>query len=185
MNPAVIRLDCFGQSGPHQRIAEPNQKNQQDAYQRGLADGAETARATLNAMARQELQQLSAALREAESHRRLEFDELLSTVLRPMLEAVLDNVAPLGLKDRFMQLIASELSRAGAAVSGTSAIIRCAPQLVSDIKQLIETTEAPNIHIEADTSVGGRVDILVNQGTVTFDPDTFLSELRSLITTIS
>lgn len=185
MSVAAIRLECFGPSTHHPYKRELTEKSLQDAYQQGLADGLERANAEAKYSASQEFLRISEQLRLTEAQNRREFDDLLGQVLVPMLDIVLEHVAPLGMKQRMSQFLVSELLRIEGAGTAATATVRCPSYLLDELDELANTAGVTNIHLEQSPIDTSRVEIAVDQGTVTFDPDQFVSDLRQLIKDIS
>ncbi len=185
MSVAALRLECFGPSTHHTYKQELTEKSLQDAYQQGLADGLERANAEAKLSVSHEFLLLSEELRLTQAQSRQEFNDVLGQVLVPMLDVLLEHVAPLGMKQRMSQFVVSELLRIEGAGTVATATVRCPSYLLDELSELAATAGVTNIRLEQNQNDTSRVEIAVDQGTVTFDPDQFVSDLRRLIKDIS
>lgn len=181
MSAAAVRLECFGPSSLQPFKQELTAKAVEDAYQRGLCDGAERANADAINAARHEFRQLSEHLRSLESQHRQEFEKELGQVLVPMLDLLLDHVAPLGMRQRMSQFLTAELLRIEAAGTTEIATVKCPPHLFAELNDLVVTACVSNVRLEQHSNESSHVEVLIDQGAVTFNPDEFISDLQKII----
>lgn len=185
MSSAIVRLESFAPPRSSGRQPELTDSVLQEAYMRGLKEGAETENASALNIALEEFRLLATHLRQAGTERNNEIDALLAKALAPMLDAVMEHVAPLGMSQRLSQFISSELLRIGKASSAPEAIVKCPPDLLGELTQLVANTEVSNVRIEAGPHDTSAVEIIVEESLLSFDPDQFIADLHDLIKDIS
>lgn len=183
MSAAIVRLERFGQSLGPGRQQESNDVALQEAYLRGLTEGALNANNAALKSATQEMHTLSLQLKDNEAKRNHDFSALLELVLCPMLDVLMEHVAPLGMKQRLSQFLASELVRVSQAASSPEAVIRCPTDIAEELTAMVATTGVSNVKIEHITHGEARVEILNDEGSIVFEPAKFVNELHDLITT--
>ena len=185
MNAAIVRLECFGQSPSAARQQELTESSLQEAYMRGLKEGTEAANTSALNAALEGLRALSAHLQQAGAERDHGIDALISQGLSLMLDALMEHVAPLGMKQRLSQFVSTELLRIGRVSSAPQAMIKCPSHLLGEMTRLVTATGTSNIKIEETPPGVSGIDIIVEESVLTFDPQQFTADLRDLIKDIS
>lgn len=183
MSAAIVRLECFGQHLGSRRHQESNDAALQEAYLRGLKDGGANANNIALKSAIDEVRVLSSYLKDDEAKRLHDFSTLLELSLCPMLDALMEHVAPLGMKQRLSQFIAAELMRVAKSASSPEAVIMCPTDVVGELTEIISSTGVSNVRIEKIAQSEARVEILIEEGSVVFEPVKFVNDLLDLITT--
>lgn len=178
MRPAALRLDSFsaalGRSAP---LLTP--VDIEDAYQRGhekgLADGREH---SLDALC-QALQQCRQDLADSRQHEtRLRHDILAGLV--PVLDAIVDQLAPRAQVDRLRDALVAEMRRMAEHAPEQQITLRCPADLHPELADCLDLVALP-ARIEDARPDQPLVELVAAQGSIVFDPAQIAAGLKSLI----
>lgn len=148
----------------------------QEGYSRGLAEGRE---ASLDQLASDlgKVQQSLASLDEAKSLGRRQ----ATLDLVPLLGAIVDTLGVATIRSRLLTAIGQELGRFSDQQTATRLHIRCHSDLSEDLRQCIKAAGCDAAIIDDGNAVSNLVEMSIESGSIVFDPESALRELRDII----
>ncbi|WP_313348820.1 hypothetical protein [Paracoccus sp. (in: a-proteobacteria)] len=183
MSPTVLRLDSFssGSTGTHrQAVTIQREEAFQHGYEKGLGEGREFSLDALT-KALADLRQEILADHEKESRLRR---HILST-LAPVLHAIVDVLGPCSEKERLKAALTDEAARIVKHAPKQVLIVRCPSDLHPDIADCLTSARFPDVRIEHLPAGQDMVELIADQGTITFRPSLVDAELKAIINDIN
>lgn len=183
MNQPVIKLESFSPAANMARVAASAARAAlDDAYARGLADGRADRQESETVALTAALRELSQQIADHDTQRAALRQEAV-TALSPILTAMLDAVAPLGMAQRLEQDLITELSRLAQQTPPMICHITCAPALRTLVERCASEAGLTGIEI-TEQPLEQSVNVQIAGGHIEFSHDQIVQSVRRLIAEI-
>ncbi|SMG33144.1 hypothetical protein [Paracoccus sp. J56] len=181
MNPIALRLESFTSPPPAAQAAITIAEEEafQNGYEKGFAEGRELSLDALtSALTTLHRDLLTAHKRESELRRDLQ------TALTPVLQAIVDLLAPRSEQERLCHALTAEIGQIIKHTPGQIITIRCPEDLQPDLADCLERAGILDARIEAADTGQSIVELTAAQGQIIFDPASAIAGLKSIINDI-
>lgn len=178
MKSAALKLESFAPPAPARPAAptaEDVERASHEGYERGLREGRE---ASLEALAC-ELRQVSDNLSLRENERR-EVTEGVLVSLRPVLNGLVDLLAPLWARGALASALEQEIARCLRTQPRAALAIRCPPDLEEDVRDCVARISGHAIAVE-HAGPGEPAALHLDEGRITLEPERILAGCRAII----
>lgn len=180
MSALPLRLDRFRDVALDTSSQPPIAKQLTSAFDDGYAQGSEAARKSQLGNLAEALNELSEKLQDEDMTRSAIQAEVLST-LAPLLELLMNELAPLGIRARLKQMLATEFQRMVDDGTPRQCTIRCDPQLAGEVRNILQQFPLKHVQIEPLASAGLRVELSLDGAGPVFNPAALISGIRAFL----
>lgn len=182
MSIAMFKLESFTAAMADQGARVTYDKESLDrAFSDGFAQGQALAEREQMRNLSVGLERLAQAVRDDEARRAGLRQEALAS-LAPVLDQILDCLAPIGESRRLEAALIDQLSRLSREGQPLRASISCSPRMRDMVERCLAATGLEEIVVTA--AEGDRISLALTGGRIEFSPDRMAAEIRELIAEI-